>query len=127
MCGVSTVAEPTKWRNRACLSGFGRPGWPVGRLRKEWDVTDYSWGSPMAQAPASAEEMAEVKAELKRLRAQVAEQGEWIRRRVEVESRPRCTCMVWTASMPPMPQSDGTCPVHPVRGLWRNGQPPKES
>lgn len=30
----------------------------------------------------------------------------------------RCTCTLWTASIPPMPDSDGTCPRHPERGIW---------
>lgn len=62
-------------------------------------------------------ELAEIQAELERLRTQVADQGEWIRQRVEAESRPRCTCMLWTASWPPMPESEGTCPVHPTPGI----------
>lgn len=40
---------------------------------------------------------------------------------------PRCTCSLWLSSLPPMPESDGTCPKHPVPGVWRDGQPPEMS
>ncbi len=59
----------------------------------------------------------------------MAEEMAALQQRIEALERmvfaPRCTCTFWTASIPPMPESDGTCPVHPVRGLWRDGKPPK--
>ncbi len=33
-----------------------------------------------------------------------------------VEPLPRCTCTLYLATQPPIPESDGTCPAHPTPG-----------